>query len=409
MWSLGGKFGDRGGAVSACVLFAVSPLSVFYSTEGRMYSLLAFWSLGLIWTTMRLWERGPGVARFALWIALSAAGLFTHYFFAFVWLAALFWLLLFPGRFPRTFSAGAGLLTVLLILPWYIHIPHTMAQWRVPGNWQAVKPYEEFNRLTAALALPWSFLSIDGVWGEDQVRGWMNAGLFLILGLAVFWKAPGSIFSTPRNLLWFFVLSSGLGLLAFDAARGTYIVAYNRYALAGMPAALLLVGVGLECLGRRARAAFLGAIVLLSVVTLYHFFRGDARHDQNYPEVAKLLSRQAGKSDLILVHSIPSGVIGIARYLERNGGSKSGVGFGSWVGQLGKRVPEDLQALAAGRERIILVTTHDVRDAHPEQSWLEANAEPAGVKEIHGCTVRYFTPRGSALFLAPPGKSPPQG
>ena len=52
----------------------------------------------------------------------------------------------------------------------------------------------------------------------------------------------------------------------------------------------------------------------------------------------------AGPGDLVLVHAIPSGVLGIARYLEAD------VPMAAWVGQLGRRrVPEDLDGMLAGR------------------------------------------------------------
>ena len=66
------------------------------------------------------------------------------------------------------------------------------------------------------------------------------------------------------------------------------------------------------------------------------------------------------RSDLILVHSIPSGVLGVARYA--NGPAP----IASWVGQLGnRRMPESLGQLAAGRSRILFVKVHQVGAAGP--------------------------------------------
>ena len=143
-------------------------------------------------------------------------------------------------------------------------------------------------------------------------------------------------------------------------------------------------------------------IVFFCSVGVSSYYLADRRSYQNYPEVAKLLAHQVNESDLILVHSVPCGVAGVARYLEKAGASKTGVRFASWVGQLGqRRVPEDLEALAAGQRRIILVTTHTVGDPTPEQSWLEENATLVETKQIYGATLRYFTPRGSLRFFRP--------
>ncbi len=100
------------------------------------------------------------------------------------------------------------------------------------------------------------------------------------------------------------------------------------------------------------------------------------------------------------MHSIPSCVAGIARYLEQDHASETGVGFASWVGQLGRRqVPQDIEALATGRRRIILITTHEVGEPAPEKSWLEENATLAESKRIQGATLYYFRPRGSTTFF----------
>lgn len=399
LWSLAKRFGGGGAAVSTCILFAVSPLCVFYSTEGRMYSLLMLSSVCTMWLTLRLWDKGPSAPRFSLWIAAGVAGLLTHYFFLFVWIAAVFWLQSHPGRFPRWLSGAGALLTVLLILPWYLHLPESLAQWRVTGHWLTIRP-SGYHPIMRALSLPWSFLSIDGVWGGSRSRSLINASVFALLAVAALRKLSWSVFSAPCGLLWLWLLSPCLGMVAFDLVRGTYVTAVPRYAFAGMPAAFLLVGLGLGSLGYRLRAIFIGLIVLLCLVGVSRFYFADGRSGQNYPEVAKLLSHDVGQSDLILVHSIPSGVSGIARYLERGHASETGVGFASWVGQLGRRrVPEDIEALATGRRRIILITTHEVGEPAPEESWLEENATRVEMKRIHGATVYYFRPRDSTTFF----------
>jgi hypothetical protein len=399
LWSLAKRLGGLGAAVSTCILFAVSPLSVFYSTEGRMYSLLMLSTVCTMWLTLKLRDEGPSALTFALWVAAGVAGLVTHYFFLFVWSAAVFWLLSHPGRFPRRLSGAGALMAVLLILPWYLHLPASLAQWRVTGHWLTIRP-SGYHPIMTALSLPWSFLSINGVWGGSRRLGVVNAGVFALLAVAALRKLSRSILSTPRSLLWLWLFSPCFGMVAFDLVRGTYVTAVPRYAFAGMPAAFLLVGLGLGSLGSRLRGIFIWLIVLLCLISVRMFYRGDGRSGQNYPEVARLLSHQVGKSDLILVHSIPSCVAGIARYLERNDASKTGVGFASWVGQLGRRrVPEDIEAFAAGRRRIILITTHEVYERAPEKSWLEENTMLVEMRQIHWSTVFYFRPRGSATFF----------
>jgi|SRR2546423_8048273 len=73
--------------------------------------------------------------------------------------------------------------------------------------------------------------------------------------------------------------------------------------------------------------------------------------------------------DLVLVHSIPSGVLGIARYFD------GAAAMTSWVGQLGnRRVPESMETLASGRTCISFLKIHEVGASAPEEDWLRANA-----------------------------------
>jgi len=404
IWSLGKRLGGEAAAAPACILFAVSPLCIFYSTEGRMYSMLLFCTVCMMWLTLRLWDRGANAARFILWVTASAAGLLTHYFFAFVWIAAVFWLQLYPGRFPRKLSGASALLTALLVLPWYIHIPESLSQWRVTGDWLTMRR-DDYHPITTPLSLPWRFWtypSMEWMLGGSRSLGWIKAGVFLLLAVATLRKLSWSLFSSSRSLLWIWLLSPCLGMAVFDLVRGTYITAETRYALAGMPAAFLLTGIGLGSLGYRLRAIFIALIALLCLIGVRGFYQADHRSYQNYPEVARLLAQEVTDSDLILVHSVPSVVAGLARYLEKAGASETGVRFASWVGQLGqRRVPEDLEALAAGQRRIILVTTHDVGEPAPEQDWLEDHATLLETKQIYAATLRYFTPRGSHRFFRP--------
>ena len=80
------------------MLFATAPLSVFYATEGRMYSMLWFFTLSSALLTYRLHRRGSSPPTVCLWVMAAAGGMLTHYFFLFEWATFTAWLLLFPGR-----------------------------------------------------------------------------------------------------------------------------------------------------------------------------------------------------------------------------------------------------------------------------------------------------------------------
>jgi hypothetical protein len=401
VWSLARQVGGRAAAFPACVLFTLAPDCVFYSTEGRMYSLLWFWTVGTMWLTLRLWRRGFRPATFVLWVAAGAAGLLTHYFFAFAWAAGLAWLLLHPGRLPRKLVWAGAALVGLLVLPWYACLPASLANWRVTAYWLRMRP-EGYHPVLAFLLVPWSFLSVSGTGG---IRPWLDGvtlGVYLALAVAAWRKLSWSLFRPRRQLLWLWLLGPCLGLVAFDLLRGTYVLAVPRYALAGMPAAFLLVGLVLGRLKPRGRGAFLALIALACLAGDGRIYRNEARHSEPIRQVGWLLSQQTGPSDLVIVHSIPSGVTGVARYVEEGGGPGRSAGFVSWVGQLEQRhVSEDLPGLVAGRRRVVLVKVHEVGEPAPEEDWLRGHAKPDREHRLGSVRALYFVTRDAGDFAAP--------
>lgn len=115
-------------AALATFLAATNPALIYYSQETRMYALLAFWA---VLSTLLLWRLPQGsrpVPVALAYVAVSAAGLYTHYSYPAVlfWqnLVVLLWLALTARktrhRPVRPFLAWCGLmaLTFLAYQPW---------------------------------------------------------------------------------------------------------------------------------------------------------------------------------------------------------------------------------------------------------------------------------------------------
>ena len=114
-------------------------------------------------------------------------------------------------------------------------------------------------------------------------------------------------------------------------------------------------------------------------------FGRDARGWEPYRRVAAEVGAWARPDDLVLVHAIPSGVLGIARYLDAD------VPMAAWVGQLDRRrVPEDLDALLAGRTRVALIRIHDAGEPAPEEAWLRSHATLLREERRAGAATSYF-------------------
>src|SRR6266487_3513171 len=387
------RTGGWGAVFPACILFAFSPLGIYYSTEGRMYSLLWLCVLATTWASLVLQKRGGGIGIYSLWVASSAAGFLTHYFFLFPWLGIVAYLVIRPGKLARLNLAACLFLTIMLILPWYVNLPESLAAWRITKDWLKLQP-RGFNRLAASRDIVLQFFSgRSSLWVRHPISNSAALIVFGIVAIRVMWRLRIQLFGQHRLLLWLPFAGACAGPLAFDVVQHTYTVAVPRYAIAALPAAYLLAGVGLSSLGRRTRLITLALIILAWAPNVLSIYNNSSRNWQPLGEISHVAYANSSPSDLVLVHSIPSGVLGIARY------ANGPAALASWVGQLQtRRVPESLNVLAARRTRILFVKVHPVGEPAPEEQWLRTNAVISKETRIGSARVIDFRPIGSETF-----------
>jgi dolichyl-phosphate-mannose-protein mannosyltransferase len=390
---------SRGASFASCVLFACSPLSLYYSTEGRMYSLLWLCVLATTWTALVLHQRGGCVGLYALWIVASTAGFLTHYFFLFPWLAILTYLFIRRGELTRRRLAMYVLLTAILIFPWYVKLSESLSNWRITQGWLKVQP-PGFNRLGAffeliAQSFSWQQVQqhVQQSWIGYRVSYIFALILFAFVGVVMLWRLRSRVCDRRILLLWLLFGAACAGPLAFDLVQHTYTVAFPRYAIAAMPVAYAVAAVGLSCLGRRSRLIMLLLIISAWAPNVLSISRTRSRYFSPIREISRAASANGGPSDLILVHSIPSGVLGISRY------ASGPAPLASWVGQLGtRRVPQSIHKLATGRTRVLFVKVHDVREPAPEEQWLRINALVFKETRVDSRKIVDFRPMGSETF-----------
>jgi Dolichyl-phosphate-mannose-protein mannosyltransferase len=380
----------------SCILFALSPLGVYFSAEGRMYSLLWFCVLATAWVSLVWRQRGGSIALCAAWVVASAAGFLTHYFFLFPWAATVIFLVVRPGKLARKHLTICLFALGLAIAPWYLKVPESLDRWRITQDWLKLEP-QRFDRLEVTRDQVFKFFS----GGGQSPEVWVNRGraetaalaLFGVVGAAMALRLRLRMFGSRRLLLWLWFLAAVAGPFIIDLLQGTHAMFYSRYMLAALPAAYLLAAVGLGCLGLRIRVIVLLLVLFVWARELVSIYRKDSRSWQPLREVAGAVISNGSPSDLILVHSIPSGVLGVARY------ANGSAALASWVGQLGmRRMPQSLHALAAGRTRILFVKVHDVEEPAPEEDWLRANAVVFHEMRLAAATVVDFRPRDSETF-----------
>jgi len=379
------RLGGRGAMLPSAFLVTMAPLGILYDTEGRMYSQLVFFTVLAAWSTLELRRRRAGLGRCVLWTATAALGLLTHYFFVFPWLAMCAWLALTTRRpAVRWRLAGCLLATGLLILPWYAGIPEGLAQWRVTAGWLEMEgPPEPRAKLLAYAFL--DYFNAAGSWTGDWKTRRLIRGAALALLAAALVLGGRRLPWRRQSFLVLWLLASVLGPAVFDQLMGTWTVLYPRYMLTGLPAVMLLIGSALGKVAAPLRAALCLAFGLLFG---YCFLGGYALKTRSYcpmREVAEVLDREATAEDVVILHSIPSGLAGVARYME------SEVPVVDWVGQLGTReVPGSLEQLARGSERIFVVQIHTVGEPAPQLDYLRENARAVEDWNVEGVSISAF-------------------
>ena len=368
LWGLGRKFGGTRTAWTACILFAFSPPGVYFATEGRMYSLLWFLGLALAWLSLKLGQDNRRMWLYIVWGLTAAIGMLTHYFFVFVFIACFAWLWLHSIGRQRINLVVLLAVIGLLILPWYLQVPESLSRWRVTGGWLD-HPLGWKQLVLSPLKLAWGLLSGFGIWGGSWWADGFTAGLYAVLVLLVLQRKVWNLFLPRKRLVWLWLLATCLGPPIFDLLRDSQVSTISRYAVSGLPAALLLAGIGISRLKGWIHGAFLVTILLSWMPGILSIYNEPVRHRDPFVDIADHLQAGRESSDIVLVHSIPSGVLGVARYLDDH------TELVSWVVQLGNlQVPEDTTQFLEGRCRVVLVKTHYLGKPSPAEIWLREHA-----------------------------------
>ena len=386
MWLVAGRIGGRSAALVACILFAVSPQCLHYSNEGRMYSLTWLLGLGVAWLSLNIHQYGHRTSLLVPWILSSATGLLTHYFFAFGLAAFGMWLLLYPGRCRRAAVVGSALAVILVVAPWYVNLPQSLSSWRITQDWLYLNAG---RRSLAALTLPWRLIGSSRDSAVYPIPDVFVLAIVALSALGLYLKRSGNVLTLEGGLIGLWLLAACAGPYVFDRALGTYTTLKPRYAMPALPAGLLLVALGLGRLPSRSRLVFVVLLIAAWSPAIWPELTGAARSREPYSDIGSTLDQMAGKSDVVIVHSIPSGIAGVARYVRES------TPIFSWVSQLKeRRVPGDLEMLASRYRRILLVRVHAVGQDDEEERWLRKNARLVVTRQLASARIMVFAPVG---------------
>lgn len=291
----------------AALLLALLPISVRYSQEVRMYTLLGFWLMGAT-VALVCWIKVPDQKRYPVfYVLLMTAAFYTHYFAALCvlvhWLCG--WRVRDGGRsmaIPIRAWVLANSAIVVLYLPWVPHLINQLLrmdglEWIPPLTWQT------------ALTFVWQLVMMEGAVSPSSLWRVLPSVLIVVCAAAALLKARHE---RPFSILlvgYFFVpvLSVFLVSLIVPVFNARYLV----FAAAALP---LIVALALDAWSQRHAVLTTVAMALVLLAEVHGLsavyaqtdemngtsIRKDARLDA----VVEGLGNEARPGDEIIVDNL---------------------------------------------------------------------------------------------------------
>ncbi|WP_223489079.1 glycosyltransferase family 39 protein [Pseudomonas sp. A-RE-19] len=291
----------------AALLLALLPISVRYSQEVRMYTLVSFWLMGAT-VALVCWVKAPEQKRFPLiYVLLMTAAFYTHYFAALCVL--VHWHCWWCSRRSASGTViavrwwiGVNSLIVLLYLPWLPHFIHQMTgmnglEWIPPVTWQSVA------------TIVWQFTVMND--GVAESSWWRIVPLVLILGCAATAVLSDQSEQRFSRLLidYFFIPLIVLFLVALIVP--VFVPRYLVFAAVGLP---MICAVAVDTWGRQRPLLVAVAVVffvmgqlqgLRAVYSQEDGLNGTAlRKDFRVDTLAAEINRQARPNDTIVFDTL---------------------------------------------------------------------------------------------------------
>jgi hypothetical protein len=303
----------------AAALAFISPLSVIYGQEIRVYAFLPLIFLGLLWLGERIITRGAvDIRHLVLLGGVAWLGLHLHYIAAFGIAYVALWGIIVFARRGRTDQVWRWLLMFgvvgLVSLPWFV---------AVLANWTAVQAEASAGTFaTEPVPLPflfaqvWAFqlTGLAGALGTPLVRVFaalaFGALVILIALRAARWDPPAlsplglfgsDLWALRLRLLAHWAIPLVLALVVWSLRSFSHPRYVTMYTLAFLPPAAVLIWPARRWLTQTIAALFLALLVFLSLWGLgrYFFYTGAAKPDIR--GVAQYLENVAGPGDVVLI------------------------------------------------------------------------------------------------------------
>lgn len=311
IYLLGKKLLDAKHGLLCAFLMAISPFHIWYSQEARMYSLLILLSTASVMFFIRFLHRQRGWSG-VWWVLTTALALYTHYYAAFILLFQVgFFLLFWPqyrSRLPQLILALAAI--AVMVIPIFVLLFSG-------GRYAAVCAVGAGNNPLQTFSIPYTFFvfSLGFSYGPSiselhMSTSWASVRPYLpqllpavLLFAAIFILGLRSLRRQRKRLifllLYLVVPIVGASLIALMLPRLSYNV---RYVSMALPAYTLLLAGGLLAPKRRlVRWTLIVALVIVTFVSIYGYYRQDKYAKENYRLAAQIVAADSRVGDVILV------------------------------------------------------------------------------------------------------------
>lgn len=273
----------KNAALIATTIAALSPLLLRFADEARMYTLITAIVLWATWLLVRL-QKQPSRRGWAMYAILLAAGMYTHYFAAFAWLAHWVW------RFVETRSNKKDRFWTKEWILAHVGAIALYGPWLVPAVLQFITVQSGFWIPPISAYTPVDYLSNSMLYlTYGAVQGWW-AVLFWVAIItagvttyAAFKLANKKQKSGLRLLLSMSSVPPLLMLLvSLPPLKSAFI---DRYVLYAAVSLLLLVGVSLSIVWhKRTRVALVASLSLAMCLIVgigYVYYYGNYNKNSN--------------------------------------------------------------------------------------------------------------------------------
>ena len=367
----------------AALFLALLPVSVGYSQNARMYTLLGFWLIGAT-VVLVCWAQAPEKKRWAvIYVLLMAAAFYTHYF-AFLCVAThwLYWWKTHSERQDQAIGVRAWILVngmiVLLYLPWLPVLIDQMVSrpdfgWIAPFTWQSV------------FTLMWQITGTsDSVDWSTWWRVWPSV-FFFVCAVTVLMQDRDARRYGWLLVGYFFVPS--MLLLAISLLKPAFVLRYFYFAAVALP---LIVAVAIDKWWHRQRTLVLVlmAVFLLAEVNGVADLSRRRNHDVGLEALAIALNVQSRSGDEIVFDDL-------FWYLPFMNYNESGISPKICVGRTGERLSgypdRSGWALIPAPRQSTLIDDESLRALDAERVWwitLKSKAEDLSLLSEQWIKVR---------------------